>query len=106
MRHYAVPEKRVDAVPRTIHELIRNHKLERLVFFFQRSDGGHRKNSLYAELFESMNVGAEVEFARQNPVAPPVTGKKGHLATFQHAQNVRIRRRAERGFQSDLSNFR
>ena len=40
------------------------------------------------------------------PVTASVAGKKGHFATFQRTQHICVRRLAERGFESSLSNFR
>ena len=76
------------------------------MFFFQRSDRGHRKYSLYAELFESMNIGAEIQFTGKNSVTAPMAGEKSNLAAFERAQHIWVGRRAERGFQSGLVEFR
>src|SRR5258708_13050262 len=72
MRYYTIAEESVHAMPRAIDELIGNHEFERLMLFFQRSDGGDRKNSLNAELFEPIIIRTEIQFARQDPMAAPM----------------------------------
>ena len=95
VRHDAIAEKSVDPMAGAIEELIGNHKIERLVFFLQRSDGGNRDDALNAELFEAVNIGAKIEFAGQNAVAATVAGEKGDLAAFECSENVSVGRIAE-----------
>ena len=61
MRNDAVPEKCRNTATSTVEELIRNHELERLVFFLQGSHGADGKNTLNPELFHAINVGAEIQ---------------------------------------------
>ncbi len=98
MRHYAAAEKCIHAMPRAIEELVRDHEIQRLVFFLQRSDCGNRNDSLDSKLFEPVNVGAKIQLARQNAVSAAVPRQKRHLATLERAANVGVGRRAKRRF--------
>src|SRR5207253_4466807 len=73
MSNDPVAEKSVYAMTGAVDEPIGNKKFQRLVLFFQRSDGGDGKNSFHPELFESINICAEVEFAGQKAMAASVT---------------------------------
>ncbi len=86
MRHYTIAEESVHAMPRAIDELIGNHEFERLMLFFQRSDGGDRKNSLNAELFEPINIRTEIQFARQDTMAAPMSCQECDCTAFERAQ--------------------
>src|ERR1700722_7412368 len=61
MRHHSIPEKRIDAVPRAVEELVGNDEIERLMLFLQRAYGRYRDNALYSQLFEAVNVRAEIQ---------------------------------------------
>ena len=58
--HQSVAEKRVDAVAGAIEELVGNDEIQRLMLFFQRSDGGNRNDAFDSQLLEAVNVGAEI----------------------------------------------
>src|SRR6267143_118476 len=90
MGYDPVAEKRVHAVPRTIEKLVGNYEVEWLVLFLERTHRRHRHDALDAKLFESVNVGAEIQFGRQQFVSTGVTGKKRHLPPFQCAKNVSV----------------
>jgi hypothetical protein len=60
MRNNSIAEKRVDAMPRAVEELIGDDELQRLMLFLERSDSGNGYDALHAELFEAMNIGAEI----------------------------------------------
>ena len=45
---------------RTIHKLIRDHEVHRLVFFFERAHGGDGDNSFHSELLHAIDIGAKV----------------------------------------------
>ena len=72
VRHYSATEKRIDAMPCAIEELVGNHKIQRLVFLLQRPDGGNRNNSLDSKLLEAMDIGAEIQLTGKNPVPAPM----------------------------------
>ena len=61
MRNDAAPEKVSNTATSAVEELVRNHEVERLVFFLQGSHGADGKNTLNPELFHAMNVGAEIQ---------------------------------------------
>src|SRR6266700_2259320 len=90
MSNNALAEKCVYAMTRAVDELIGNKKFQRLVLFFQRSDSGDGENSFHPELFESINICAEVEFAGQKAMAASVTSEEGHFSSFECAQHVCI----------------
>src|SRR6266571_2226323 len=96
VRYYAITEKSIHAMTRAIHKLVRDYELKRPVFFFERANGGNGKNALNSELLEAVNVRAEVQLAGQNAVSAPVPGQKGDFLSFERAENVSVRRRAER----------
>src|SRR5580692_3747366 len=56
MRHHSIAEKRIQAMPRTIEELVRDYELQRLMFFLQRTYGGNGNYSLDTKLLESVDV--------------------------------------------------
>ena len=69
VRDQAVAEERADAPARAIEELIGNDEVERLVVLAQAADGARRQDPLDAEQLEAVDVGAEVQLGRQQPVA-------------------------------------
>ena len=70
--------------------MIRDDKLERRVFFLQRSDGAQRQDSIDAQRFESENVGAKVQLGRRVPVAAPVSRQKRDFFPRELADHIRI----------------
>ena len=58
-------------------------KLQRLVLFLERSDGGNGDDALDPELLEGVDIGAEIQFARQDAVATSVARQKGNFAAFE-----------------------
>src|SRR5215469_8424351 len=91
---------------RAVEELIGDDELQRLVLFLERSDGGNGDDALDAELLESVDIGAEVEFGWKNSVAASVACEEGDLAAFEHAANVGVGRSAERSFHLYFLDFR
>src|ERR1700687_5185569 len=79
-------------MPGTIVKLGRDHEIQRLVLFLQRPHGRNRNNALNSQLLKAINVGAEIQFARQKFVPARMPRKKCHFAAVEGAQNVRIRR--------------
>ena len=64
MRYDTTSEERIDPMPGAIKELIGDHKVQRLMLFFQRSHRGNGNNALDTKLLETVNVGAEVQLTR------------------------------------------
>ncbi len=95
MRHDAVAEEGVDAMPRAIDELIGDNEVQRPMLFLQRADGRERQNALDAKLLHAMNVGAIVDLGRRETMPVAVARQKRDLAAFQRAQHVGVGRRAE-----------
>ncbi len=89
-------EKRVDAMPSAVKELVGDHEVERLMLFFQRTDRRHGNDALDSQLLESVNVGAKIQLARQEFVAARVARQESNFAPFERAQNVCVRRIAKR----------
>src|ERR1019366_8517126 len=96
MRHNAVAEESVHAVPGAIEKLVRDHEIERLVLLLQRPHGRNRNNALNSQLLKAVNVGPEIQFARQKSVPASMAREKCHLATLKSPQNVSIRRISKR----------
>ncbi len=88
VRDNAVAEKGVDAMARAVEELVWDHKIEGLVFFFQRAHSRNRNDALDSQLLEAVNIGAEIQFAGQQFVPASMAGQKGDLTPFERAQNV------------------
>ena len=100
MGHDSAAEKSIDAVARTIEELVRNDEIQGLVFFLQRTHGRDRDDSIDSQLFESVNVRAEIQFAGKNAVSAGVAGQECDFATFKSAANISVGGRAKRRFQA------
>ena len=49
-----------------------------------------------AQLLEAVNVGAEIQLGGKNAVSAAVAGQERNFAAFQRAQDVGVRRLAER----------
>ena len=90
VRDQALAEKRGDAAASPVEKLIRNYKLERRVFFLQRSNGAERQDSIDAQRFESENVGAKVLLGRRVPVAAPVPRQKRDFFPCELADHIWI----------------
>ena len=100
VRHDAVAEKGIDPMAGAVEELVGDDEVERLVLFLQRTDRRDRNDALHAELLETVDVGAKVQFAGQHLVAASVPRQKCDLAAFESPQNVSVRRIAEGCFQA------
>jgi hypothetical protein len=105
MRDNAVSEESVDPMACAIEELVGNYEIQGLVLFFQRSDCGHGDNPLDPQLFEAVNVGAEIEFAGQDAVAASVPCEEGHFAAFESTANVDVRGSAKWRLQAHFLGF-
>ena len=62
MSDKSLAEKSRNAMEGAVDELVGHDEVGGLVFLLKRSDGRDRKNALYAELLESIDVRAEIEF--------------------------------------------
>ena len=102
VRHHPVAEKRGDAAARAIKKLVREDKRLRGEVFAQRADGAEGDNALHAELLQAVDVGAEIQFRRQNAMPPAVPCQKRQPLSVQRAEHVGIRRRAPRRFHRNL----
>src|SRR5579863_820706 len=94
----AATKKGIHAMTGAVEELIGYHELEWLVLFLERSDGRNGDDTLDAELFESMDVGAKIEFAWHDAVAASVPREERDLASFEDAADIGVRGSAERRF--------
>ena len=88
-----------------VEKLIRDHELQWLVLFFQRSYGGDGNNAFDPELFEAVNIRAKIKFAGKNAVPACVAREKSDLASFERAAGIGVGRRAERSSQADFFHF-
>ena len=78
-----------------VHKLVNEHDVARLAFFLQGADGADADDPGDAEFFHRPDVGAMVEFRRQNPVAASVARQKDDIASGQFAGEQIIRWRTE-----------
>ena len=81
---------------RAIEELIRDQDVERLVLFLQAADRARRQNPLDAEHLEPVDVRAEIQLRRQNPMADAVARQKRDALSAKRPDHVRAGRIAER----------
>src|SRR5207253_7872750 len=96
MRHNAVSKKSRSPRIRAIDELVRNHKVGRLMLLFERPYRGDRKNPFHSQHLHREEVGAKVQLARQYPMTSSMPRKKSNAAPLKFAKNKRIRRIAKR----------
>ena len=99
------PKKCIDAMAGAVEELVGDDKLHRLVFFLKRSNGGDGDDTLDAELLETMDIGAKVQFAGENAMAAPMTREKGDSAALENAADIGVGRSAEGRFDADFFDF-
>ena len=90
------PKKRGNPRKRAIDELVRNHKVGRLVLLLQRTHRRDRKNPFNPQHLHRKNIGAKVQLARQNPMPSSMPRKKRHVAPLKFTQNKRVGRIAKR----------
>ena len=65
-----------------VDELVGDDEVSGPVLFFERADGGERKDARDAEFFEGVEVGAEIEFGGQDTMTASVTGEEGDFAAL------------------------
>ena len=96
VRDEAAAEERTDPPFRAIDELVRDQDVERLVLFLEAADGAGREDPLHAEDLESVDIGAEIQFGRQDPMADAVARKKRDASSPQRPDDIRAGRFAKR----------
>src|SRR3981189_760778 len=90
VRGHAIAEKSGYAMAGAIVELVRNQEIERFQIFLKRTDGADRDDSLDAELFHGVDVGAIIYFRRQKSVPARVACQKRNTLPFQLADDERV----------------
>ena len=84
----AFAKKRGDARFGEVDELVGNHDIARMDIFFQAAHCADGYEPLHAQLFESMDVGAEGNLMRQKYVPASMPGQKRDPLAGERAQNV------------------
>ncbi len=92
VRDQAFAEKCGDTAACAVDELVRDHEVQRLMFFLERTDGAERKNALDAQHLHAVNVGAEVQLRWGEAMPAAVARQKRDLLAGEIADHVRIRR--------------
>ena len=99
MRHDAASKKRVvQRLLGAVEKLVNHHDVARPVFFLQRADGADADDPLHPEFFQRPDVGAVVQFGREEAVAASVARQENNVAPGQLAREQIVRRRAKRRF--------
>jgi hypothetical protein len=60
-----------------IDKLVGDEEFARSQFFLEGAHGADGDDAVHAEKFERVNVGAVIDFGRQNAMAAAVAGKEG-----------------------------
>ena len=102
MRDETFAEEGRNAAARAIEKLIGNDEIERPKLFFERSNSAQRKNALYAERLHAIDVRAEIQSEGESRCPRAVARQERDCMTFQFANDVVIRRRAERCVDRDF----
>src|SRR5690606_28002456 len=84
-----------------IDELIDEDDVARFVSALESADSADAENPFHAETSECPDVGAVVQFARQDAVTAAMAGKEDDLAAFQSAGQEVTGRISERSFDFD-----
>src|SRR5712671_1838877 len=87
VRGHAVAEKSRHAVAGAIVELVGNQEIERFQILLKRTDGADRDDSLDAELFHGVNVGAIIYFRREKTMPARVSCQKCDALALQRADD-------------------
>ena len=97
VRDDSVTEKsKILAALRAVEKLIDHHDVGRLVFLLQASDGADADDPAHAELFHAVNIGAMIQFARQDFVPATMSGQKDDVLPAKPPRQKLVRRFAER----------
>src|SRR5277367_2568773 len=102
VRHNPVTEKCIYTMTSAIEKLVWNDKLEGLVVFLKRTDGGDGDYTLCTQLLEGVNISAKVQLTRKNAVSAPMPRQECNLAPFERTQNKGIRGIAKGSVQADF----
>src|SRR6185295_18641111 len=89
-------EEGVLAVAGAVVELVGDEDVRRPVLQLQRAYGRDGDELLDSQHLEAVDVGAVVDLGGQQAMAAAVAGQKGHGAAFQLAEDIGVRRNAER----------
>ena len=102
MGNDATSEKRRNAKPSAIDELLGEHEIHGLVVEPKRPHRTRGEDALNAQLLETEDVGTEVELTGQEPMTFSVAGQKSYPAPFKRPHQITVRGLAERSVQFDL----
>ena len=83
VRDETVTEKSGDALAGAVEELIGDQEFSRTQIFLQRANRADGDNPLYTDLLHRKDIGAEINFARENAVATAVARQKCHSFAFE-----------------------
>ena len=85
MAHDSIAKEGRSAVEGAVDELIRDHKLSRLMLQLERADGGDGDDPLHAKFFHGEDIGSEIQLAGQDTMTAAVACQEGHSPPFQFA---------------------
>ena len=71
-----------DAILRTVEKLIGDQEFSRAQVFRQGTDSAYGDDALYAQELHGVDVGAVIDLAWQDAVAPAVARQKRHALSF------------------------
>src|SRR4051812_38554882 len=89
VRRQTLTEERGDAALRPIEELVGQQQVERRVLGLEAPNGARRENPFGAEQLEAEDVGAKVQFRREDAVPDAMPREKRHPLALQNAGHVR-----------------
>ena len=102
MSNNAVAEECVNTVASTVHKLVGDDELQWLMLLFQRTNGRDGKNSLHANLLETVDIRPEVQLGRRDPMAAAMTRQECDRPAGQPPQHELLRRRSPGRIDRDL----
>ena len=94
VRDQPFAEESGDAAAGAVEELIGDHEIERVMFFFREPTALKRDDALDSECFHAVDVGAEVQLRRRNAMAAAVARQEYDLFSGEFADDIVIRRTA------------
>src|SRR5579862_2828947 len=81
-----------------VNELVGHDEIGGLVLLLQGSNRRDGKYAFHTKLLEGIDIGAEVEFGREDAMPAAVTSEEGDITALQFAENERIGWVAKRSF--------
>src|SRR5262249_40617627 len=102
VRDQAFAEKRRNAPARAVEELLGDDDVCRRVLFLQSADRRSGYDSLDAQQFQGVDVGAKRQFGRRDAMPAPMPRQKGDTRAFERPDDEVVRRHAEWSLNSDL----